>query len=162
MNRVVDHLFVFTGEGVVRDFQGSYTEYLDYRRNRQTDTERDEPDEAVSSSKDPLTTKHLSSQISFMADSNKQASDSNQIAHSKNPTKRRELTYAERKEMNKIEREIEKQRMQIVEKERFVTENPTIGFSALAEVTADIERLKSTLEESEGKWLDYAEIAGNI
>lgn len=32
VNRVAEHLFVFQGDGVVRDFQGSYTEYLEYRR----------------------------------------------------------------------------------------------------------------------------------
>ncbi len=34
VNRVAKHLFVFQGEGVVRDFHGSYTEYLEYRRDQ--------------------------------------------------------------------------------------------------------------------------------
>ena len=34
VNRVAEHLFVFQGEGVVRDFHGSYTEYLEYRRDQ--------------------------------------------------------------------------------------------------------------------------------
>lgn len=32
VNRVAEHLFVFQGDGVVRDFQGSYTDYLEYRQ----------------------------------------------------------------------------------------------------------------------------------
>ena len=32
VNRVAEHLFVFQGDGVVRDFQGCYDDYLEYRR----------------------------------------------------------------------------------------------------------------------------------
>lgn len=32
MDKVANHLFLFEGEGVVRDFQGTFSEYLDYRR----------------------------------------------------------------------------------------------------------------------------------
>jgi ATP-binding cassette subfamily F protein uup len=32
VNRVAEHLFVFQGDGVVNDFQGSYDDYLEYRR----------------------------------------------------------------------------------------------------------------------------------
>jgi len=34
MDRLVDHLFVFEGDGMVRDFPGNYT---DYRQNRETE-----------------------------------------------------------------------------------------------------------------------------
>ena len=33
MDKVAKHLFLFEGNGVVRDFQGTFTEYLDYRRD---------------------------------------------------------------------------------------------------------------------------------
>jgi ATPase subunit of ABC transporter with duplicated ATPase domains len=32
VNRVAEHLFVFEGDGVVRDFLGSYDDYLEYRK----------------------------------------------------------------------------------------------------------------------------------
>lgn len=32
MDKVAKHLFLFEGDGVVRDFQGTFSEYLDYRR----------------------------------------------------------------------------------------------------------------------------------
>ena len=37
VNRVAEHLFVFKGDGVVRDFLGSYTEYLESRRDEMAD-----------------------------------------------------------------------------------------------------------------------------
>ncbi|CAM9753957.1 unnamed protein product [Scytosiphon promiscuus] len=33
MDKVAKHLFLFEGDGVVRDFQGTFTEYLDYRQD---------------------------------------------------------------------------------------------------------------------------------
>jgi ATP-binding cassette subfamily F protein uup len=35
MDKVVDHVFVFEGNGVVKDFPGNYTEYQDYRKGQE-------------------------------------------------------------------------------------------------------------------------------
>lgn len=41
MDRLVDHLFVFEGDGVIRDFPGNYTQYrLEQRRAEQTEKEQ--------------------------------------------------------------------------------------------------------------------------
>ncbi|CAM9641767.1 unnamed protein product, partial [Phaeothamnion confervicola] len=32
MDKVAKHLFVFEGDGIVRDFEGSFSEYLDLRK----------------------------------------------------------------------------------------------------------------------------------
>lgn len=34
MDKVAKHLFIFVGDGVVRDFQGTFSEYLEYRRDQ--------------------------------------------------------------------------------------------------------------------------------
>lgn len=34
MDKVARHLFIFEGDGVVRDFQGTFSEYLEYRRDQ--------------------------------------------------------------------------------------------------------------------------------
>ena len=47
MNRLVDHLFVFEGSGVIRDFNGNYAEY---RESQKTDTPKETP--AVKPKKD--------------------------------------------------------------------------------------------------------------
>jgi ATP-binding cassette subfamily F protein uup len=44
MDKLVDHLFVFEGEGVVRDFPGNYTEY----RDKKEQEERNKPAEQIS------------------------------------------------------------------------------------------------------------------
>jgi ATP-binding cassette subfamily F protein uup len=42
MDRLVDHLFVFEGNGVVRDFPGNYSQYRESTDNRPQSTEKDE------------------------------------------------------------------------------------------------------------------------
>lgn len=32
MDKVAKHLFLFEGSGVVRDFEGTFSDYLEYRR----------------------------------------------------------------------------------------------------------------------------------
>jgi len=36
MDKIVDHLFVFEGNGVIRDFPGNYTEYRDWKKEQET------------------------------------------------------------------------------------------------------------------------------
>ena len=43
MDKIVEHLFVFEGETVVRDFPGNYTRYLDYKELREEQAKRLQP-----------------------------------------------------------------------------------------------------------------------
>ena len=43
MDKVVDHVFVFQGEGVVKDFPGNYTEYQDYKKDIEKQKSQDRP-----------------------------------------------------------------------------------------------------------------------
>jgi len=45
MNKLVDHLFVFEGDGIVTDFPGNYNEYLSYRNEKSSEEKTEEPKE---------------------------------------------------------------------------------------------------------------------
>ena len=45
MNKLVDHLFVFEGDGVVTDFPGNYNEYLDFRNEKLPEEKNELPNE---------------------------------------------------------------------------------------------------------------------
>lgn len=47
LDSIVDHLFVFEGDGVIRDFPGNYTEYREYTEARQKSSDRSKPAPAV-------------------------------------------------------------------------------------------------------------------
>ena len=40
MDRIVDHLFVFEGNGIIRDFPGNYAEYREEQSGKEIDTEK--------------------------------------------------------------------------------------------------------------------------
>jgi ATP-binding cassette subfamily F protein uup len=40
MDRIVDHLFVFEGQGVIRDFPGNYAEYREEQNEKTVDPEK--------------------------------------------------------------------------------------------------------------------------
>lgn len=42
MDRLVDHLFIFEGDGVVKDFNGKYTEYRDWRLEQEKEAKKAE------------------------------------------------------------------------------------------------------------------------
>lgn len=54
MDRLVDHLFVFEGEGIVKDFPGNYSHYREQERKTSADTEKVE--KQIEKSKEQLPT----------------------------------------------------------------------------------------------------------
>jgi ATP-binding cassette subfamily F protein uup len=59
MDKVVDHVFVFQGEGVVKDFPGNYTEYQDYKKEveKRLNAEKPQEKKVVERSVQPATKK---------------------------------------------------------------------------------------------------------
>ena len=76
MDKIVDHLFVFEGDGVVRDFNGTYTEYR-ARRKQELIEERRQQGPSKEKKEKPKDEKP-------------------------------KMSYLERKEFNRLEKEIEK------------------------------------------------------
>ena len=173
VNRVAEHLFVFQGDGIVRDFQGSYTEYLDFRKdvqaeelaankakanhNKSASNNNNKQSSsvttaAVSSPKDtasvPVTTTTAIKAKSTAATSTTTTSAT-----------KKELSYTERKEFNKLEKEIEKLNKQIAELELQLTKSSEAkeGFTVLGEYSKKINTLKAQLLVKEEAWLLLAE-----
>jgi ATP-binding cassette subfamily F protein uup len=79
MDKVVDHLFVFEGQGAIRDFPGNYTQYREKKRLE-----------------DKASSKEIASEKKQVATSSSKQSD------------KIKLTYGERLEFEKLEKSIEK------------------------------------------------------
>jgi len=43
MDKIVDHLFVFEGDGVIRDFPGNYTEYREWKKEQEAIARQNKP-----------------------------------------------------------------------------------------------------------------------
>ncbi len=77
MDKVVDHLLVFKGGGVIKDFPGNYTQYREWIDNTET------------------------------TDSDNTKKDAKTKPKTKTKTQERRLTYKEKRELEQLEREIE-------------------------------------------------------
>lgn len=128
MDRLVDHLFVFEGNGVIRDFPGNYTQY------------RQSADKSPSF---------------YIGNTEKQvpASDREPVV----VDKKRQLSYKEKREFESLEKEISdltKEKATITEK----LNNGSTPFEELQQLSTRIGEVTQLLDEKELRWLELSEI----
>ena len=132
MDKIVDHLLIFHGNGEVQDFPGNYTQYREWKKLQPKAEE-------VSSSK-------------F------QVSGSKGTAASYRNDTRRRLSYKEKQEFQQLERDIE---ALTLEKEA-AEEALSSGTLSVEEITKLSERFQvvtQQLDEKEMRWLELSEYA---
>ena len=66
------------------------------------------------------------------------------------------VSFAERKEIQKLESAIEKAQQKIDEIQSKVDSSPNVGYSVLADWTKEIEKLKKSVEEKEARWMELS------
>jgi ATP-binding cassette subfamily F protein uup len=132
MDRLVDHLFVFEGEGKIRDFPGNYSQYRD-----QVKSSEDVLDAATKPAKDSSKT-----EVKEMAVSN--------VA--------RKLSYKEKREFEMLGKEItelEKEKSAVTAK----LNSGTLPFDELQVLSKRIGEIAIELDEKEMRWLELSEIS---
>ena len=130
MDQVVDQLFVFEGEGIVRGFTGNYTDY----RNLLDESEREQRQQLNLLQKEVRNT---------------QVSSQNQIKIKR--------TYKEQKEFENLENEIHLHEEEKKSLEQHLAEIGT-DYVELDKVTKRIAELISQIDEKSFRWLELDEI----
>lgn len=132
MDKLVDHYFVFEGNGVIKDFHGTYDEYREEILKRMSSSPKSEEKKTVSKTK-----------------------TAPEDEENDQPQK---LSYNERRKFNKLEKEIaklEKEKSKLEEK----MNSGDLDYGELNELSNEFEALKEELEEKELIWLEMAERA---
>ncbi len=130
MDRLVDHLFVFEGSGVVRDFPGNYSQYRIDERNKEKNKDV------------PLTTA--------------KEAPAPPVSKAVEPEKRK-LSFKEKREFEQIEKEmpaLEAEKNQIADK----MADPSINYDEIQKLSFRITQITSQLEEMEMRWLELSEL----
>lgn len=134
MDKVVDHLLVFKGDGVIKDFPGNYTQYRLYEANDSKEVKEQKDSKTAKEQKAP-------------ADNAKEAS--------KNTTKRK-LTYKEKSEFERLEKEIA-----ALEEEQQRIETALCGgnisIEEITEMSKRLPLLKDEIDEKSMRWLELSE-----
>ncbi|MEQ1675149.1 MAG: ABC-F family ATP-binding cassette domain-containing protein [Chitinophagaceae bacterium] len=135
MDRLVDHLFVFEGDGVIRDFPGNYSQYREATANNTQ-----------------LTDKNSSS---ITGDPEKQVQ-----SPSDRPgltTQKRQFTFKEKREFELLEKEI----ASLTKEKETVNEklnNGSTPFDELQHLSVRIGEVTALLDEKELRWLELSEL----
>ena len=133
MDKVVDHLLVFKGEGEIQDFPGNYTQFRDFQKMKSKEEEQKKP------------TKNSS------PTANEQKKDY------RNNTKRK-MSFKEKREYEQLSDKI----AQLEEEKQKLEEELCSGNLSVDELTEKSKRLpilKDELDELELRWLELAELA---
>ncbi len=129
MDKIVDHLFIFEGNGQIKDFLGDYSDYREVLKERERELRRNERAEQQKN-KTPEQTR----------------------------SDRPRLSQEARKEMNKLEKEIkrlEERKSEIME--QFNTDG--LSPVQIEQLGRELSELSATLETKEMRWLELAELA---
>ena len=136
MDKVVDHLLVFKGQGEVKDFPGNYTQYREWEKTLPR------PLPAREGSKNPQAQK-LSTPIP-----NREG---------KGGGSPRKLSYKEKREMEQLEKDIEA----LEAEKKQIEEALCGGTTSVEEITTLSKRLpqlNDELDEKSMRWLELSEI----
>ncbi len=131
MDKVVDHLLVFKGQGEVKDFPGNYTQYREWEKMESSSSSRPSTPSTPSNTSSP----------------------SKNYRHDD----RRRLSYKEKRELEQLEREI----TALEEEQRLLEEQLCSGTLSVEELTEKSKRLpllKEELDEKGMRWLELSEI----
>ncbi len=141
MDKVVDHLLVFKGEGEIQDFPGNYTQYRDWSRLQ----EKDEAEKAAAAAK---------TTASNSASTNDGAGTAKRDANFEN---KRKMSYKEKREYEQLTQEIDK----LTEEQKKLEEalcSGTLSVDELTEKSKRLPEIKDELDEKEMRWLELAEM----
>ena len=138
MDKVVDHLLVFRGDGQISDFPGNYTQYRQWLTLQPKETTA--PDKSSKASPGKVTT-----------------TGSTNATTTRPALERRKMTYKEKREFEQLERDI----AALEEEQRQLEEALCSGTLSVAELTDKSKRLpllKDELDEKSMRWLELSEI----
>ena len=129
MDKIVDHLFVFTGNAQIIDFPGNYSDYRAYEGT--------------------LFTKNSIEEIAI-----NQPSEAPKV-HWKEAQHTGNLTYQEQKEHQKLERDIALLEQDKTEKEALFN-NPNLTPEQINEASTALQTIINKLEEKEERWFELS------
>lgn len=132
MDKVVDHIFVFNGEGDIKDFPGNYTEYRDWR-----------DEERAAAAKEAAA----------------QAAKTAPAKQSHRTEEKRKLTFKEKREYEALEAEIFQLEEEKAAIEQAMSSG-TLSTADLLEKSARIQQVMELIDEKTMRWLELSEYAG--
>jgi ATP-binding cassette subfamily F protein uup len=132
MDKLVDHLFVFEGDGVVRDFPGNYTQYREWEKEERSNAKEIPATAPTSASAAPAPTE---------------------------VNKPRKLSYKEKRELEQLEQEIAKLEAEKQSIDQQLSSG-SLPYEQLEPLTRRVGEVIQLLDEKGMRWLELSELEG--
>ena len=131
MDKVVDHIFVFGGEGEIKDFPGNYSDWRDWRNEEKAAAAKEAAEKSA---------KSAAPKQSYRTES------------------KRKLTFKERKEYERLEDEIMALEEEKTEIEQEMSSG-TLDNETLVKKSMRIQEVIALIDEKSMRWLELSEFA---
>ncbi|MCR5312933.1 MAG: ABC-F family ATP-binding cassette domain-containing protein [Bacteroidaceae bacterium] len=132
MDKVVDHLLVFNGNGDVQDFPGNYSQYREWK------TEKEKAEKEKTEAVKPAETTAV---------------------NNRNANRTRKLTYKEKKEFEQLEKDLESLNKEKEDIEAALC-GGTTSVEEITKLSKRLPELNNEIDEKEMRWLELSEING--
>jgi ATP-binding cassette subfamily F protein uup len=136
LDRTVDSIFAFEGEGKLRSYPGNYSLYLEYKQKQEAAAK-------------------ISQQNVIVKEKEKKEPSAKSEKTIERKTRR--LSNYERKEYEELETKISRMEDEKAELENLLYQNPPSGFSKVQELSERLSNLNAEIEKATERWLELAE-----
>jgi len=133
LDRVVDHLLVFCGDGEIKDFVGAYTEYRSFIKDYEAEQRKKQKNEKIPGHE------------LFSASGTKKQSGG----------AKKKLSYKEQREFDALEIDIERLNAEKTQIEELLAAG-TATYDKIRDASERYEALKTELDEKETRWLELS------
>lgn len=147
LDRVVDRIFAFEGDGEIREYPGNYSIYLE---RKQVEVQDAKAEAAIAAS-------------APTSKSNAQSNGSAQVATAEpdakqNQNRKRKLSYNEKRELAQLETQIPEWEAEKETIEKTLYGNPPSGYTEIQELSERLADLTSTIDHATERWLELSEL----
>ncbi|MHA6247267.1 ABC-F family ATP-binding cassette domain-containing protein [Pontibacter sp. CAU 1760] len=133
MDRLVEHLFVFEGEGRIRNFAGNYTDYREWLKEQEKQEKLEQETKKA---------------VAPVVEEKKQDK----------PVNKRKASYAEQKEYEQLEKDLANLEKRKTELTEIMSAGTTTDHEQLTAWATELKEINEGLEEKEFRWLELSEI----
>jgi len=138
LDKLVDHLFIFCGDGLVKDFVGSYSEYREFIKEYEAEQR------SLARAEEKAAKEKAAKEAAASAP--------------ETPAKKRKLTYKEQKELEQLEKDLEALALEKTELEESLNSG-TLPYDQLQQASERIGQILEETDEKELRLLELYELA---
>ena len=138
LDKLVDHLFIFCGDGLVKDFVGSYSEYREFIKEYEAEQR------SLARAEEKAAKEKAAKEAAASAP--------------EAPAKKRKLTYKEQRELEQLEKDLEALALEKTELEESLNSG-TLPYDQLQQASERIGQIIEETDEKELRLLELYELA---